>query len=311
MCYSAQAWQDYRKFRREFDATLGIDEYIRLFWNWKTQGSPVRLTKAMLDAFADAEAGQERRIAGWIGDWKARQASAIEQELFALRKRLADAERRLQARPTRKAQEDARIASDKIARARLRLSDLGRTTPEPRDARFFPGYHATVMVSEGGHRVLYPMRYGCRPAGKPANYDTRYPGTYNARRDNLEGFWRGQFGHTHALMVVETFFENVADAHGHNRILQFRPRDGGPMYVACLWSRWTDPAGQQPELLSFAAITDAPEPEVRAAGHDRTIINIRPEHIDAWLNPDPGNLPALQAILDDKQHPYYEHQQAA
>ena len=43
-----------------------------------------------------------------------------------------------------------------------------------------------------------------------------------------------------------------------------------------------------------------------AQGHDRTIINIKPEYVDAWLNPDPNNLDALFAIFDDKRHPYYE-----
>ena len=44
------------------------------------------------------------------------------------------------------------------------------------------------------------------------------------------------------------------------------------------------------QLLSFAAITDEPEHEVAAAGHDRTIINIKPEHVDAWLNPELGSV---------------------
>ena len=112
-------------------------------------------------------------------------------------------------------------------------------------------------------------------------------------------------------MMVETFYENVEGDDGTNRILQFTPRTREPMYVACLWSRWIDPKGIEPELMSFAAITDDPEPEVAAAGHDRTIINIKPEHIDAWLNPDPVNLQGLYAIFDDRQHPYYEHQLAA
>ena len=43
-----------------------------------------------------------------------------------------------------------------------------------------------------------------------------------------------------------------------------------------------------------------------AAGRDRTVINIKPAHIDAWLNPDPHNLDALFVIFDDKRHPYYE-----
>ncbi len=83
------------------------------------------------------------------------------------------------------------------------------------------------------------------------------------------------------------------------------------MLVACLWSQWTDPAGKLPNLTSFAAITDEPEPEVAATGHDRNIINLRPEHLDAWLNPDPKNLGALYELFDDKRHPYYEHREAA
>jgi hypothetical protein len=32
--------------------------------------------------------------------------------------------------------------------------------------------------------------------------------------------------------------------------------------------------------------------------------------LDAWLNPH-GDTVAMQAILDDKRHPYYEHRMAA
>jgi len=103
----------------------------------------------------------------------------------------------------------------------------------------------------------------------------------------------------------------VAGPDGNNQIIEFTPRDRAPMLVACLWSRWSDPEGLAPDLLSFAAITDEPEPEVAAVGHDRTIINLKPEHIDAWLNPAPGDLAALYAILDDRAHPFYEHQLAA
>jgi len=311
MCYSAQAWQDYRKYTREFGSTLAIDEYIRLFWSQRKAGNLSKFPKAMLDAFAGGKTEKEATVAKLIAEWRGEQASAIEQELFAQKKRLADAERTLQTKVTRKAQNDQRIATDKIGRATQRLKDLHRQDSLPRDSCFFPGQYATVMFSENGQLNVYPMRYGCRPAGKPAFYDTKYPGTYNARRDNLEGFWKGQFGHSHGLIVVETFYENVEGEDGRNKVLQFTPRNGGPMYVPCLYSHWTDPKGADPELWSFAAITDDPEPEVAAAGHDRTIINIKAEHIDAWLNPDPAHLTSIYAIIDDRQHPYYEHQEAA
>ena len=99
------------------------------------------------------------------------------------------------------------------------------------------------------------------------------------------------------------------DEATENVVLEFRPRPTQDMLVACLWSRWTAPG--EPGLLSFAAITDEPPGEVSAAGHDRCIIPIRPEHVDAWLNPDPANLAAQYAILDDRARPYYEHRLAA
>lgn len=310
MCYSAQAWQDYRKYEREFGARIGIKEYVRLFWD-SDKGSPYRFPKAMLDAFAQGTTDEERELWALIQARRQHEATGIEQELFAQKTRLVSAERALQAKVTKKAQNDQRIATDKIGKAKLKLSDLNRTEPLPRDSRFFPGNYATVMVSEGGQRVVYPMRYQCLPAGKPRKNDQLYPGTYNARRDSLEKYWKPLFGVSHGLIVVETFYENVEGPDGKNQVLQFTPKTGEPMYVACLWSRWTDPTGQLPELLSFAAITDEPEPEVAAAGHDRTIINIKREHIDAWLNPDPANPAALYAIFDDKQHPFYEHRLAA
>ena len=56
------------------------------------------------------------------------------------------------------------------------------------------------------------------------------------------------------------------------------------------------------------AITDEPPPEVAAAGHDRMIVNLRPEHIAARLTPEGRSLQELQGILSDRQAPYYQHE---
>jgi putative SOS response-associated peptidase YedK len=271
-------------------------------------------------AFADPQTEQERQIKALIVAYTADQVGKTERDLFQQTKRLADAERTLQSRTTRAATESKRIASDKIEKAKGKLADLRRTDLRPRDSHIFPGNYAPVMVMEDGKRVVKPMRYQCRPAGKPAFYDTRFPGTYNARRDNLDGFWKTLFGYTHGIMVVNAFYENVSRhrvegrelAEGEteaNVVLEFRPEPTQDMLVACLWSRWQAPG--QPNLLSFAAITDEPPAEVAAAGHDRCIIPIKPEHVDAWLNPDPRNLATQYAILDDRERPYYAYQRAA
>lgn len=54
-----------------------------------------------------------------------------------------------------------------------------------------------------------------------------------------------------------------------------------------------------------------PPPEVLMAGRDRCIVPIKSENVDASLNPDPSNLAAQYAILDDRERPYYEHRLAA
>ena len=60
----------------------------------------------------------------------------------------------------------------------------------------------------------------------------------------------------------------------------------------------------------FAPGGDEPPPEVRAAGHDRCIVPIKRENVDAWLCPDPASLAALQAILGDRERPCHEHRLA-
>lgn len=319
MCFSAQVQARYKAYVRRYGSTIGIHEFVEMF-SRRASGAKLNIPKAMEADFFDPQTDDERRIKGLIDTFNAVQATALEQELFKQRKRLADAERTLRTKSTKSAAESQRIATAKIAWAMGKLADLRRTELVDRDSQIFPGWYAPVMVWENGGRVVKPMRYQCRPAGKPAFYDTKYPGTYNARRDSLERFWKGQFGVSHGIMLVNAFFENVSRhkvegrelAPGEkedNVVLEFRPRPTQDMVVACLWSRWSGPG--EPDLLSFAAITDEPPPEIAAAGHDRCIIPIKPENIDAWLNPDPSDLAAQFAILDDRERPYFEHRLAA
>lgn len=308
MCYSAQVYAEFKEYKRHFpDVEIDIELYVKTFW-WDRGLDP--RAKAPRATIRELQQIGPPELQSNLREADAAAIALLEQELFVQRTRVVEAERKLQTKTTKRAQDDVRIGTKKVEAAKARIAGLKRTEWKPADSRVFPGVYAPVMVMEGGRRVLKPMRYQCRPAGKPAFYDTKYPGTYNARRDNLEGFWGGLFGYSHGVMVAERFYEHV-EVDGRNTILEFVPRTGEPMLIACLWSHWTDPKGVEPDLLSFAAITDDPEPEVAAAGHDRTIINIKPEHLDAWLNPDPHNLAALYAIFDDKRHPYYEHREAA
>jgi putative SOS response-associated peptidase YedK len=231
-----------------------------------------------------------------------------EQALFKQRKRVADAERSLLSKETKKAREDVRIGTNLAQRAKDRLDELKKPPSASGLGRIYPEYYAPVVVMEGGERVIRPMRYRCRLPGWTEAVERKYPGTYCARRDSLETSWRKVFGYGHGVVLATAFYEHVP-RDGVDTILEFRPDTGQDMIAACVWTHTIDREGN--DLLSFAVVTDDPPPEVKAAGHDRCIIPLKPENVDAWLQPDPANLAALYAILDDRERPYYEHREAA
>jgi putative SOS response-associated peptidase YedK len=322
MCYSAQISTEFRKFLRLSGARLSLPDFAKLYLQREQSGGHIKIPKVLDALFLDPQNDAEREIKSRIEAFNKAQAARFEEEILKQRERLAHAERSLQTKVTKRASEDMRIATAKIEATHNKLLDLRRVELLDRDGRIFAGSYAPVMAWEDdqesgqgagetggrGHRAIRPMRYQCRLAGKPAYYDTKYPGTFNARRDHLEGFWRGLFGVSHGILAVSAFYENV-DRDGKNVVLEFRPRPVQVLLAACLWSHWEEPG--EPDLLSFAAITDEPPAEVAAAGHGRCIVPIKPEHVDEWLRPDRGNLSRFYAILDDREQPYYEHRLAA
>lgn len=168
MCYSAEIEAAYQKLVRMTGGTVSLQEFAALYAHdpgKKRSKTP----KAMDDAFRAGSSPAERAVWAKIQRWSQAEATILEQELFANRKRLADAERSLQVKETKKAREDVRIAGNKIERAMGKLADLKRAEGRDRDSRIFPGVYAPVIVSDGGKLTIKPMRYQCRLAGKPAN----------------------------------------------------------------------------------------------------------------------------------------------
>lgn len=315
MCYSAQVVELVRKFQRVLNIRLDFDEAKKLFLR-RLDDPSIQISRGFEANFEDPTTDDGRQIKAAIDAHRARLATKIEKDLFTQKTRLVTAERSLKSKETKKAREDVRIATSKIDTLTAKLGDLRRSEPKARDNRIFPLVYAGVIIKRNGENVLVPMRYGCRPAGKPANFDKRFPGLYNARRDNLTKFWNEQFGHHHAVMVVDSFYENVqlhVKEHrelrdgemSQNIVLHFTPTPAQPMLIACLWSHWTGPG--EPDLNGFAAITDEPPPDVAAAGHDRCIINLREENIEAWLAPERQTIAQLQAILSARAVSSYEH----
>lgn len=334
MCYSAKVRADYKAYVKEFGAVLSLPEYVREYWEQMGDEWVRKMPSAFRAWFRGPGDAAKAEIAELIDGWTHRQIPEWEAELAKQVERLAVNEGKLQRKVTKTAQEEVRKATAKIEAATAMLQLLAKPNTAAETARIFPQSIAPIIVWENGRRVVKMMRFQCRAARRPSTSDwvfegpskrKRMSGTYNARRDNLERYWKGQFGYTHGIVLAECFYEHVWRHEAEGRelrpgeekedvILEFRPDNGQLLHIACLWSHWSGAgAGEpgEPDLESFAFITDDPPPEVAAAGHDRCIIPISPDSIDAWLNPDPANLAAMHAILDARDRPYYEHDLAA
>lgn len=322
MCYSAQIWADFRKYER-LGGTLDIKEFTKLAGWTRQKGTWVKsVPRALRRALTDATSGLlpiETVEMARAADEEA--VAMIAAEIGAQEARLVSANAKLASpKPTKAAENDRRVATNKIAAGRKKLDEMDAPAPANGIDRMWPGQFAPVLIRDpaSGELTVVPMRYRCRLPGWTEADEAAKPGTYNARRDKLSTVWRRVFGYNHGLMVVSRFYESVylhdlqqrALAPGEREQsveLVFTPSTGQDLYVACLWT-YVEGAGDDPGFYTFAAITDEPPAEVAATGHDRCLVPIREENIDTWLKPDPNGLSAQLAILDDRERPYYEHE---
>ena len=319
MCYSAMVEQDLKSLARQWNARVDYDSF-ELLISRRIEDESIKLGKALEANFYDPHTLGEKRIKQWIDQYHRTLTSRWQTGLFTQKKRLADAERILSNKQTKKALEERRIATTKVAWLMEKLVHLQQPILQAEDSRIFPFWYAPVFVLENDEYVIKPMRYHCRPNGKSESYDKRYDGLYNARRDNLEGFWKNLFGRQHGFVIATSFFENVAlhdfekrslrpDEKSKNLVLHFNPKPTTPMVLACLWDRWRAP--NKPDLYSFTAITDEPPAEIAATGHNRCVVPLRASNVQDWMRPIDKQKAELFRCLDDRERPYYESQLAA
>jgi putative SOS response-associated peptidase YedK len=310
MCYSAQVESKWRRHVRDMEARIALSDFRELAQLRLGDPAQYRLPRGFDLEFADPQSAEEGAIKRLIDEYRKAQTSKLETEIFAQKKRLADAERKLAIKATKAASESKRIATSKIDQALNKLSLVSDDRPHADDYRIFPRTYAPIILIRDSEKVMAPARYLLRQPGRSAFMDDKLSGNYNARRDNLTKFWRKEFGTTHAIMAITSFYENVVGPDGQNLVLHFNPRDPGLMLIACLFAEWTDPQTGE-KLLSFAAVTDEPPEEVAAAGHDRMVIRLTRANVDRWLTPRGRSDEELQGILSERQPGYYEHRVAA
>jgi len=323
MCYSAQIYADFKKYER-LGGHLDLRAFVKTFWEREKRGDWVKkVPKAMRDSFAQPRNADEAEVNAIAVEAYREAAVVLEQEVAEQTERLTKAMAVLASpKPTKKAETDQRVATNKIAAAQTKLADLAKPAEGDGFGRIWPGYYAPVLVRDHvtGKRMIMPMRYRCRLPGWNLKDEVVKPGTYNARRDKLSTVWRKIFGYNHGIVVAKQFYESVALHRLQSRELvpgerelsveiRFEPEPKQELYLACLW-RYVEPDQDEDGagFYSFAIITRDPPPEVAAAGHDRCVIAIRPENVDAWLQPDAHNLAPMYAILDDPVDAFYKHE---
>jgi putative SOS response-associated peptidase YedK len=319
MCYSARVRQNLKHLSRRYEAEVDWEAFEDAYRR-RAEGEDIKMSRDLQRNFVNPETEVQKRTAGYIAQYLKEKRTDWESEVFVQKRRIAVAEEALAKKETKKAREDVRIGTAKSQALLERLADLRRTEPNNEDARIFPMMYAPVLIRENDKTLIRPMRYACRLAGKPADYDKRFPGTYNARRDSLDDYWSKVYGQRHAVMVISGFYENVPlHLHEHrelapdekpkNLVLEFDPKPSSDMLVACVWDRWTKP--NEHELYSFAAVTDEPTPEVAATGHQRTVITLQEKYMSEWLSPERLSRERLGEILTAKEPLHYVHQIAA
>jgi putative SOS response-associated peptidase YedK len=311
MCYSATIEGDLREYERAYGAALMLDSFAMLF-RQRVHDDSILIPKCIELAFESPRDRQEAEIKQMIVEYRTRRTRELEQEIFKQKSRLATAERRLRSKATQAVLDELRVATYRIEKLVGDIRDVNRTDRREEDRRIFPFYYAPIVIDEGTGRHTVPARYHCRPAGKPAAYDREYDGSYAAARPSLQDFWRAQYGKTHGILRINSFYETVnrhkyeqralvAEERTQDLTLVFSPRPHIPMHVPCIWSRWDR------SLLSFAIVTDRPSAEIVATGVERCPIALRRASVERWLDVN-NNVDAFQQALDECERPYYQHQ---
>ena len=174
------------------------------------------------------------------------------------------------------------------------------------DNRIYPNYFSPVVIKNEKGKIVTPMRYRVRPEGTEKEVPSKY-NLFNARYDKLTSrkTWKSLLGKKHCLLPMKRFYEWVEDKKGKKILASFTPREHDIMWAPGLYDKWVSPDGKK-IIESFAIITDDPQKEVLAGGHDRNPIFLKFESIDEWLTIDNKSIKDYLSILKKKEKTFFE-----
>lgn len=213
MCYSAEVWEDFRLYER-MGGTLDIHAFAQMMEARRATGDLFKVVpKAMREPFEHPRNEGEKDVKEKMLEAYRAATLAIEEEIATQTERLVKADAVLaSAKPTKKAENDKRVATNKVAAAREKLEEMQAHAQSDGFGRMWPGQFAPVLIRDHstGARMIVPARYRCRLPGWTKAMELEKPGTYNARKDKLHTVWKKLFGYNHGVIVARRFYESVS-----------------------------------------------------------------------------------------------------
>ena len=104
MCYSALVRQDLQWLAKRYGAEIAWEMFEELYRR-RLEDNDIQFARALDVYMLKMQSDQARKCQSYIEMFRASQARIWEQELFKRRKRLADAQRKLQSRETKAAEQ--------------------------------------------------------------------------------------------------------------------------------------------------------------------------------------------------------------
>ena len=128
MCFSARVETAFREYLRMTGAEIDLKQFYEIY-STRMVDKSVRIPRGLDRNFDNPKSDAERSIKALINEYRDVTVPQLDTEIFAQRKRLADAERKLLAKETKAARESQRIATSKVTAALERMSLLKGVQP--------------------------------------------------------------------------------------------------------------------------------------------------------------------------------------
>ena len=161
-----------------------------------------------------------------------------------------------------------------------------------------PAHDALVVVQRDDRRAITAYRWGLVPhwAGDLKTGSRMF----NARAETIttSPAFRAAFQRRRCLVPVDAFYEWRRIGKERQPYAIGR-EDGLPLVLAGLWAGWRDPTSDPESPLvhrTFTIVTTTPN-AVMADLHDRMPVVLPRDAWDRWLDPAPGDLGELLALL--------------